>query len=86
MGVPKDKKTRLAVEKSFEIIGEATHKLSTEFKDNHPQVEWKQIETTRHILVHNYYEVLPDILWNVKEVYLADLRSKIAAILIELKS
>lgn len=76
----KDKKTRLAVEKLFEIIGEATYKLPPEFKEKHSGVEWNQMETTRHILVHNYYEVLPEILWNVKEVYLSDLRKKIAKI------
>ena len=72
-----DRKTKLAVEKAFEIIGEATYKLPKEFKARHKGIEWRQMETTRHILVHNYYEVLPEILWNVKEVYLTDLRTKV---------
>ena len=75
-----DRKTRLAVEKSFEIIGEATYKLPSDFKEAHDRIEWKQMETTRHILVHNYYEVAPEILWNAKEVYLEDLRKKIISI------
>ncbi|MBC6996295.1 DUF86 domain-containing protein [Neolewinella lacunae] len=76
-----DRKTRLAVEKLFEIIGEATYQLPADFKLAHREVEWKQMETTRHILVHNYYAVIPSILWNAKEVYLTDLHEKIRKLL-----
>ena len=82
---PEDRKTKLAVEKSFEIIGEATYKLPTAFKNKHSQIEWKQMETTRHILVRNYYEVSPEILWNIKEVYLSELRTKIGSLLQKLE-
>lgn len=43
--------------KLIEIIGEAVYKLSTEFKDSHPDTPWRQIERMRHVLVHGYYTV-----------------------------
>jgi uncharacterized protein with HEPN domain len=75
-----DRKTRLAVEKLFEIIGEASFKINKDFKRRYADVEWKEMEGTRHILVHNYYEVIPKVLWDVKEVYLLDLSKKLKSI------
>lgn len=43
--------------KLLEIIGEAAYKLTTEFKDNHPETPWKYIIGMRHILVHGYYQI-----------------------------
>lgn len=43
--------------KHLEIIGEAAYKLTKEFKENHPQVDWNQIEGMRHVMVHGYYQI-----------------------------
>lgn len=80
-----DRKTKLAIEKLFEIIGEAAYKIDKKFKDSYPDVEWNSMETTRHILVHNYYEVSAEILWNAKELYLKDLKMNIKKIVNELE-
>lgn len=50
--------------KLVEIIGEASYKLSREFKSTHPQLPWQQIEGMRHVLVHGYYTVSPEMLWD----------------------
>jgi uncharacterized protein with HEPN domain len=47
------------------IIGEAAYMLSPDFKDSHPATPWRQIEGMRHHIVHGYYQVRKDILWNV---------------------
>jgi uncharacterized protein with HEPN domain len=44
------------------------------------------METTRHILVHNYYEVSAEILWNAKELYLKDLKMNIKKIVEDLEN
>lgn len=49
--------------KHVEIIGEAVFMLSKEFKEAHPEVEWDVIEGMRHVLVHGYYQIDPDQLW-----------------------
>ena len=51
--------------RSLEIIGEATKKLSDEFKKNHPGIEWKKIAGTRDKLIHDYYGIDYDIVWDI---------------------
>ena len=64
----KDRILYFAVVKNVEIIGEAAYMLSPEFKDEHVDTPWNQIEKMRHVLVHGYYQILPEVLWlTVKE-------------------
>ncbi|MDE6535148.1 MAG: DUF86 domain-containing protein [Muribaculaceae bacterium] len=51
--------------KMTEIIGEAAYKITNEFKDSHPELPWRQIIGMRHILVHGYFTISPEILWDV---------------------
>lgn len=53
--------------KHVEIIGEAIYMLSKEFKAQHNEVEWQPIEDLRHILVHDYYRVNPNLLRPIVE-------------------
>ena len=50
--------------KLVEIIGEATYKLTKEFRAAHDEIPWKMMEGMRHVLVHDYYRISPDKLWN----------------------
>lgn len=50
--------------KEVEIIGEAAYKLTKEFRESHPEIEWDDIIAMRHVLVHGYYQVSPDKLWD----------------------
>lgn len=59
----KDRILYFAVVKNVEIIGEAAYMLSPEFKDEHVDTPWNQIEKMRHVLVHGYYQILPEVLW-----------------------
>ncbi len=43
--------------KLLEIIGEAAYKLTTEFREKHPDTPWRHIINMRHILVHGYYQI-----------------------------
>ncbi len=51
--------------KQVEIIGEATYKLTKEFRAAHPETEWDVIENMRHVLVHGYYTITPHKVWRV---------------------
>ncbi|MBR6829973.1 MAG: DUF86 domain-containing protein [Paludibacteraceae bacterium] len=51
--------------KQVEIIGEATYKLTKEFRTAHPETEWDVIENMRHVLVHGYYTITPHKVWRV---------------------
>ena len=63
--------------KQLEIIGEATYKLTNEFRDEHPETPWNKMEGMRHVLVHGYYMISPGKVWNVIENDLPTLRPQI---------
>ena len=52
-----------AVVKNIEIVGEAAYMLTKEYKQKHQIVPWLVIEKMRHVLVHGYYQIDPEILW-----------------------
>lgn len=53
-----------AVIRQLEIIGEATKRLSEEFKNPYSETPWRQIAGMRDILIHNYNEVDLNEVWN----------------------
>jgi uncharacterized protein with HEPN domain len=54
-----------AVERQFEILGEASRRLSLEFTESNSQIEWKDIIGLRNIIAHQYEKVNPKTLWNI---------------------
>ena len=62
---------------NIQIIGEAAYKLSKEFKETHTGVPWLQIEKMRHILVHDYYRIVPEAVWDVVTDDIPNLKSAI---------
>lgn len=63
--VQTDKVLFYGLSKMVEIIGEAAYMVTKEFKSAHPQLPWRQIEGMRHILVHGYYSISAEVLWDV---------------------
>lgn len=53
------------ISKMVEIIGEAAYMITNDFKDTHTELPWRQMSGMRHILVHGYYTVRPEVLWDV---------------------
>lgn len=69
--------------KLVEVIGEAVYMLSTEFRNSHSDVNWRQIERMRHVLVHGYYTIDPESLWDTIEVDIPELKPWIVKYLSE---
>ncbi len=65
--IESDKILFFGLSKMVEIIGEAAYKITKEFKEGHSELPWRQIEGMRHILVHGYYTISPEVLWDVIE-------------------
>ena len=72
--------------KLVEIIGEAVYRLTKDFRQQHPEVEWDLIEDMRHVLVHGYYQIRPQQLWQIVEKDIVALRPIIASFLDNLET
>ena len=76
-----DDKTIDAVTRNFEIIGEAANRLSDEFRNQYPSVDWLRIRGFRNRIVHDYMGIDCKIVWNIKEAFLPLLIEQIKSIL-----
>lgn len=81
----KDRRTRDAVVRNLEIIGEAAKKLPAQTRRDHPEVEWKKISGLRDILVHDYFGIDLDIVWDILQNKLPVLVEQVQRILDEPK-
>ena len=76
-----DKLRYFAVVKNVEIIGEASYMLSSDFKEAHNDIPWNDIIKMRHVLVHGYASVLPELLWQTALEDVPKLKVQIEALL-----
>jgi uncharacterized protein with HEPN domain len=60
-----DATLKRAAVRSMEIIGEATKKISLDFKLKHNHIPWKYMAGMRDVLIHNYVDVNYQIVWDV---------------------
>lgn len=60
-----DPKTQDAVIRNIEIIGEAAKNLPTDFKQAHSDIPWRDIAGMRDRLIHHYFGVNLDVVWQV---------------------
>jgi len=59
-----DRKTYNAVIREFEIIGEAAKHLPSDLLSKYNEVEWRDIKDFRNLLIHEYFGVDLEIVWN----------------------
>jgi len=70
-----------AIIRYFEIIGEASTRIDSEFKKNHPEIEWRDISDFRNFLIHDYMEIDVKIVWETMTADIPLLKKKIEKIL-----
>jgi len=58
-----DRKLNLSLVRLLEIIGEAARGISQEFRDSHPALPWKTMIGMRDRLIHAYFDVNLDVVW-----------------------
>ena len=69
-----------AVIRNFEIIGEATKKISKQFTQSHPNIPWQDMAGMRDKLIHDYLDVDLDVIWKTVEADLPLLKEMISSL------
>lgn len=66
-----------AVIRNFEVIGEASAKIPNNIKERYPDVEWKEAIGFRNILIHDYFGVDVEAVWDTIQKNLPGFKKKI---------
>ncbi|MGK6350434.1 HepT-like ribonuclease domain-containing protein [Parapedobacter sp. DT-150] len=72
-----DAKTRHAVERNFEIIGEAATRVSASFKGVNSHIEWRILKDFRNFIIHDYFGINNEIVWDTIQLRLPDLLTEV---------
>jgi len=75
---------RIAVVKWLEIIGEAASHISKETKLKNKEIEWEKMIGLRHIVVHEYFGINYEVIWEAATIHIPRLKSKIEVIILDL--
>ena len=62
-----NKMLQMAVERGFQVLGEAARRVTESFKAAHPEIPWSSIVGHRNIIVHDYADLSPKRIWEVVE-------------------
>jgi len=76
-----DPRTQDAVIRNIEIIGEAVKNLSDELRYAHPDVSWKRTAGMRDRVIHAYFGVDLDLVWEVVGTHVPDLKRRVEQLL-----
>lgn len=73
----KNRLKQSAIIRELEIIGEASKNLSEDFRKEHNEIEWKPISGFRDKLIHHYFGLELNRVWNILEEDLPKLKKQI---------
>ena len=75
-----DLRTQDAIIRNLQVMGEAAKKVSARTREAHPDVPWKDIAGMRDRVVHDYFGVSLDIVWDVVAHHVPPLLQKLRAL------
>ena len=81
-GLRKDMRTRLALERAVEIVGEAAKSVSAETREALPQIPWRDMARTRDFFAHHYFKIDVEVLWRIAKENLPELISTLEEVVV----
>lgn len=75
-----DRLRQSGIVREIEVIGEAVKNISESLKNKHREIEWKEIVGTRDKMIHHYFGVDLNIVWDIIKINLPDLKEKVLKI------
>jgi len=81
-----DRKTLDATIRNLEVIGETAKLLPEDFKQQYPNIAWKQIIGLRNVAIHGYFRVDVTILWQIVTQDLPSLKLQIQAAMVQINN
>jgi len=76
-----DERLALAVIRLLKILGEAANSVSDECQEQHPEIPWHEVAATRNRLIHGYFDVDLNIIWQIVSTDLPKLIEQLRQIL-----
>ena len=77
----RDRMLRRAIERSLEIISEASRHIPAEMRAAHPEIPWRSVADIGNVLRHGYDQIVGDRIWAVVEHNLEPLEQAVRAML-----
>jgi len=75
---------KFASVKQIEIIGEAANHITEETKNKFSEIQWRQITGLRHVLVHEYFGIDSNLIWQIIADDIPELKIKIKEVLLSI--
>ncbi|MFA6047385.1 MAG: DUF86 domain-containing protein [Parcubacteria group bacterium] len=70
-----------AIIRELEIIGEAANNVSSEFREAHPEIPWRDMIDMRNVLIHEYFGVIVETVWETCRKNIPELAENVSKII-----
>jgi uncharacterized protein with HEPN domain len=70
-----------AVCRRLEVVGEASRKIAPEFRQQHPEIPWREMGALRNVLIHDYEGTDPEVVWGIVEGHIPGLLAAVLNLL-----